>query len=115
MLVSRAVRKLPPQVLDSLDNVAIVIARRPTAEQLAVHGEEDGGSLLGLYEGVPLTERGATYGMVLPDRITLFQEPIEAMCRNDAEIRTEVQRTIVHEIAHHLGLGEEDLEGLGWE
>ncbi|MDO8670372.1 MAG: metallopeptidase family protein [Dehalococcoidia bacterium] len=115
MLVSRYLRSLPHPVLERLDNVAIVTARRPTAEQLANQGLLDDEDLLGLYEGVPLTERGGDYGMVLPDRITLFQEPIEAMCSNDAEIRSQILQTIVHEIGHHMGLTDQDLKRLGWE
>jgi len=65
--------------------------------------------LLGLYEGVPLTKRGAHYGMVPPDKITIFQKPIEAMCKNGDAIVQEIQRVVRHEIAHHFGIGEAKL------
>ena len=63
-------------------------------------------SLLGLYEGVPQTRRGRSYGLVPPDKITIFKRPIEARCRNDGEIAAEVQRVLRHEIAHHFGIGD---------
>ena len=114
MLVSRAIRSLPTGLLKRLENVAIVVERWPTAGQRERQGESEE-DLLGLYEGVPLTERGSGYGMVLPDRIILFQESIEAICATDAEIRKQVQRTVIHEVAHHLGMTDEELERLGWQ
>ena len=71
-----------------------------------------GQSLLGLYEGVPLTKRGSHYGMVAPDRITIFRRPIEAKCRHDTKITAEIQSVIRHEIAHHFGIGDAKLEQL---
>ncbi len=115
VLVSRAVRSLPAGLLEQIENVAIVVEKRPNAEQLAMRDVKQGETLLGLYEGVPLTERGSSYGMVIPDRITLFQEPIEEMCDTDTEIGRQVQRTLVHEIAHHFGMRDEELMRLGWE
>ena len=114
LLVSRALRSLPPALLERLENVAVVVERRPTPEQHSRRGPAEDEGLLGLYEGVPLTERGSGYGMVLPDRIILFQEPIEEACVTDAQVRKEVQRTVIHEIAHHLGMTDEELERLGW-
>jgi predicted Zn-dependent protease with MMP-like domain len=72
-----------------------------------------GQTLFGLYEGVPLTKRGAHYGLVVPDKITIFQGPIESACRDDAEITAEIQRVVQHEIAHHFGIGDARLRQLG--
>jgi predicted Zn-dependent protease with MMP-like domain len=66
-----------------------------------------------LYEGVPLTGRTTSYGMIQPDVIYIFQRPIEAMCWTDAEIRKQVRSTVIHEIAHHFGISDERLEELG--
>jgi len=65
--------------------------------------------LLGLYEGIPQTKRGSGYNLVLPDKITIFQKPIERVCRNDEEIEAEVQKVVRHEIAHHFGIGDDVL------
>jgi predicted Zn-dependent protease with MMP-like domain len=108
-LVARAVESLPEELLDQMENIDMVVADRPTRRQVG-HG---GGTLLGLYEGVPLTERTQGYGLVMPDKITIFQEPIEAMCRTDAQIIAQVKRTVRHEIAHHFGISDDRLEELG--
>ena len=70
--------------------------------------------LLGLYEGIPLTERGGWYSGVLPDRITLYRRPILALCRDEDDVREEVLVTVVHEVAHHFGIDDERLHELGW-
>ena len=87
----------------------------PTQSQLARLRRKRGEGLLllGLYEGVPLTRRGRHYGLVAPDKITIFQKPIEAKCRYDADIKAEIQRVVRHEIAHHFGIGDGRLEELG--
>ena len=109
-LVARAVDSLPEEFLTRLENIDVVVADWPTHGQLASVGLKRGQSLLGLYEGVPLTERGGHYGMVPPDKITIFQKPIEAKYRYDAEITAEIQRVVQHEIAHHFGIGDTRLE-----
>ena len=110
MLVSRAVQTLPDEFLSRLQNVAIVVEDSPTANQLRGAGIRDSGTLLGLYEGVPQTKRGSHYGLVLPDKITLFWKPIEASCRDDDEIRTMIENVVKHEIAHHFGITDARLE-----
>ena len=105
-LVARAVETLPQEFIDSLENIVIVTEDYPTRAQLTKTGLGRNQTLLGLYEGVPLTRRGRHYGMVPPDKITIFQKPIESKCRNDDEITAEVQRVVEHEIAHHFGIGE---------
>ena len=109
-LVARAVDSLPSEFLSKLENIDVVVEDWPTQGQLARAGLRRGETLLGLYEGVPLTKRGGHYGLVPPDKITIFQKPIEAKCRYDAEITAEIQRVVRHEIAHHFGIGDDRLE-----
>ncbi len=109
-LVARAVDSLPEEFRTKLENIDVVVEDWPTGGQLASVGLGHGQALLGLYEGVPLTNRGRHYGMVPPDKITIFQKPIEAKCRYDAEITAEIQRVVQHEIAHHFGIGDARLE-----
>jgi len=112
-LVDEAVSSLPDDVQGWLDNVAIVVADRPSPEQQARAGLGPGGLLFGLYEGVPKIKRGVTYGEVVPDKILIFQRPIEMVCRTPAQVRDQVRRTVLHEIGHHLGLDEDELEDTG--
>ena len=109
-LVARAIGSLPNEFLTKLENIDVVVEDWPTQGQLARAGLRRGETLLGLYEGVPLTKRGGHYGLVPPDKITIFQKPIEAKCRYDAEITAEIQRVVRHEIAHHFGIGDARLE-----
>ena len=111
-LVLRAVESLPEEFCDRLENIDVVVEDWPTRTQLAKVGLGRGQTLLGLYQGVPLTRRSAHYGMVPPDKITIFQKPIEAKCRDDARITAEIQRVVRHEIAHHFGIGEGRLREL---
>ena len=111
-LVAKAVGDLPQEFLDRLENVDVVAEDYPTSEQLDESGLEHDTTLLGLYEGVPQTERTSGYGMVLPDKITLFQKPIEAKCRSVGEVYTEVKRTLRHEVAHHFGISDKNLRKL---
>ena len=122
-LVARALDELPVAVLAMLDNVEVVVEDEPRPEQIAAdrlrhRGEsqthDDGETLFGLYEGVPLTERGQGYSMVLPDKITVFRGPLERACRSRQELMREVRVTVVHELGHHLGMDEDRLEELGW-
>lgn len=104
-LVADALDEIPGALLDRMDNVAVVV-REGT----------EGSSLLGLYDGIPLTERDAGYdGMVVPDRISIFRRPILAMCRDEAEVVEQVRITVIHEVAHHFGIDDDRLEALGWD
>ena len=105
-LVARAVEDLPDEFLINLQNVDVVVEEFPSPGQLARVGLRHGRTLLGLYEGVPQTRRGAHYGLVPPDKITIFQKPIEARCQRDADIASEIQKVVKHEIAHHFGIGD---------
>jgi|FaiFalFF_MnMetaG_3_1042247.scaffolds.fasta_scaffold01476_6 predicted Zn-dependent protease with MMP-like domain len=111
-LVQETIASLPAPVLAYLDNVDIVVQDWPTPEQLRSVGAEDPYDLLGLYEGIPKTARTG-YTLVLPDRITLFQRPIEAVCDTVGEVAQQVRTTLLHELAHHYGWGDQDMESLG--
>jgi predicted Zn-dependent protease with MMP-like domain len=111
-LVAKAVDNLPEEFRARLENIDVVVEDWPTHRQLAEAGLKDGYTLLGLYQGVPLTRRGEHYGLVPPDKITIFQKPIEAECRDDAQITAEIQKVVRHEIAHHFGIGDGRLRQL---
>jgi len=112
-LVAKAVDSLPDEFHTRLENIDVVVADRPTPDQLAKLGGKRGGTLLGLYEGVPLTKRSRHYGLVVPDKVTVFQKAIEAHCQNDAEIIAEIKRVVLHEIGHHFGISDARLRELG--
>jgi len=106
-LVAKVVSDLPEEFRDMLDNVDVTVQDYPTRAQLG--RTRPGMTLLGLYEGVPQTRRTRGYTMVPPDKITIFQKPIEAMCRSEKEIAAEIRRVVQHEIAHHFGFDEQSL------
>ena len=110
-LVERALKRLPKKFLDALENIAIEVEDEPPQDVLDDMGVEDG-ALYGLYQGVPLTEREWNFGNVLPDRITIYQGPIERDTRNDEEIEEVVLDTVVHEIGHYFGFDDETLYSL---
>ncbi|MGD0266286.1 MAG: metallopeptidase family protein [Candidatus Methylomirabilota bacterium] len=114
-LVAQAVESLPPKFLTRLENVDVVVEEEPTEEDLELAGIEPGGTLLGLYHGVPQSQRGPWYGNLLPDRIVIYQRPIEAVARDRREIRKEIRITVMHEIGHYFGLAEDDLADAGYE
>ena len=114
-LVSQAITSLPPLVMDCLTNVEVVVKDQPTHEELAVAGTDPTETLLGLYAGIPLTKRSSSYGMVLPDKITLYQRSIEEGCRTKQEIQEQIRTTLLHEIGHHFGLSEDELEKAGYK
>ncbi len=111
-LVRQALTQIPDEIRTHLDNVDIVVEDAPSREQLVGSGIEKDHLLLGLYEGLPLTERH-DYGMVLPDKITIFQQSIEEICETDDQILEEVRDTVIHEVAHHFGITDERLHELG--
>ena len=108
-LVAEAMEDLPPPVQQVMENVEVFVEPWPSGEQLESTGTRDRYGLLGLYEGIPLIDRDH-YNMVLPDRISLFHHPLEAVCSSVEELAEEVRATIIHEIAHHVGGSDEDLE-----
>lgn len=113
-LVAEALDSLPDRFQRAIDNVEFVIEEWPSPELMADVGVPEGDTLLGLYEGIPLTERTQDYGMVTPDVITLFQGPIEDAAGQDpVAIRTEVRHTVLHELAHYFGIDDDRLMQLG--
>ncbi len=107
--VLRALERLPAEFQQRLENVDVVVEDWPTRGQLSRMRLRRRGELLGLYEGVPQTRRSSGYNMVLPDRITIFQKPVEAQCRSVEEVEREIERVLRHEIAHHFGISDERL------
>lgn len=110
--VREAIESLPIGFKDKLDNVAIIIDDNPTPHQLGkVRPGGQSVLLLGLYEGVPLTKRGGGYGIggTLPDKITLFKEPILYIARTEEAIKQQIRQTILHEIGHHFGMNEREI------
>ena len=108
-LVARAINNLPPEFQRKLENVDIVVENWPTPRQLRQARHSHSTQLLGLYHGVPQTRRGRGYGLVLPDKISIFQKPIEAHCRFGDKIEATIEEVVRHEIAHHFGLDERTL------
>lgn len=103
-LVGEALDSLPPELGEMMENVAVVVED--------AHPDED---LLGLYEGVPLTERGDYGAMAMPDRVTVYRLPICAICDSEEELLDQITVTVVHEVAHHFGIDDDTLEELGWD
>jgi predicted Zn-dependent protease with MMP-like domain len=110
-MVGEALDSLPADFQARLANVEVVVEDWPNRAEIRQRG---GGTLFGLYQGIPLTERGNYYNLVLPDKITIFQGPIEEYARSPEEIKKLVQRVVIHEIAHHFGISDERLKELGW-
>jgi predicted Zn-dependent protease with MMP-like domain len=102
-MVVTALDGLPEELGRLMRNVAVTVE----------HGAGPPG-LLGLYEGVPLTSRTSQYAGVLPDRITIYRQTICAICRTEREVADQVRRTVIHEIGHHFGIGDDRLSELGW-
>ena len=112
-LVAGAMEDLPLEVVELLDNVDVLTQDWPSADQLEETGIENGYGLLGLYEGTPLIDRDH-YNFALPDRVTLFQRPLEAICATHEELERQVQITVVHELAHHFGWSDEEIDRMGF-
>jgi predicted Zn-dependent protease with MMP-like domain len=114
-LVARAIDSLPAEFQRKLENVDIIVENWPTRRQLRQVKHSHPIQLLGLYQGVPQTRRGRGYGLVLPDKISIFQKPIEAQCRFGDEIEAKIEEVVRHEIAHHFGLDEKTLRKIEGE
>ncbi|OBI87761.1 metallopeptidase family protein [Mycobacterium asiaticum] len=102
-LVSDALDLIPEELTAAMDNVVVLVADR--------HPQED---LLGLYEGVALTERDSDYAGALPDTITIFRDPLLEVCDSEDDVVDQVAITVIHEIAHHFGIDDDRLDELGW-
>jgi predicted Zn-dependent protease with MMP-like domain len=111
-LVAEALDSLPEEIAAAMDNVEVVVEEEPARDDLA--GLPRGHTLLGLYHGIPLTERYG-YGNTMPDKISIYRGPITRLSRSPDKIRDQVRRTVIHEIAHHFGISDERLHELGWD
>jgi predicted Zn-dependent protease with MMP-like domain len=112
-MVADALDEIPPALAAELDNVAVVVADQPSPAQLARLGP--GSTLLGLYEGIPLTARGPlSYTGVAPDRITIFRGPLSRRARDVDDLRAQVRVTVLHEVGHYFGMDDARLRELGW-
>lgn len=110
-LVADALDEIPPELAEEMENVAVVVEDWPRADQVG----DRHGTLLGLYEGVPLTRRDPIgYGAVLPDRITIFRGPLCERARNEDELTRQVRVTVLHEVGHYFGMSDARLHELGW-
>lgn len=114
VLVERALAELPPQFARFLDEVPVEVRDRPTPAQMRAARVQRGGLLLGLYHGRPLTERSVEDSGRLPDVIYVFQDHIEQVSDGEDELVQQVRTTVLHEIGHHFGMSEEDLDALGY-
>lgn len=109
-LVRQAMREIPREFRNRLDNVEIVVEEEPSAELLADLGYGGAETLFGLYQGTPLTERSWAHGNTLPDRIVLFRRPLEEACEDEDQLVDEVCLTLIHEAGHYFGLSEEQIQ-----
>ncbi|HEY3381553.1 MAG TPA: metallopeptidase family protein [Vicinamibacterales bacterium] len=111
-LVAEALDTIPRRFRERLRNVAVVVEDEPSPALLAEMEIDPPDTLFGLYQGTPLTERGWDYGNTLPDRITIYQGPIEDVSETDDEVVTEIGETVIHEVGHFFGLSEEEIEDI---
>ena len=112
-LVVAAIDEIPPYFLEKMSNIEVLIKPYPTKTDLDSSGVEKGFTLLGLYSGIPLTERTHNYALVPPDTITLYKRNIELAAGDPKNIPAVVRRTVIHEIAHHFGISDDRLRELG--
>ena len=115
--VGDALDAIPGELADQMDNVVVLVRDEPVPELLTEADYDEDGlpTLLGLYDGVPLTERDDAWSVVLPDRILIFKGPLERWCANREELTAEIGVTVIHEVAHHFGIDDDRLHELGWE
>lgn len=114
VIVHKAIRRIPREIREHLDNVVISVLRTPSPEVIGDIDLKPGNELLGLFRGVPLTERSVTFPPLYPDTILLFQEPLERACRTIERLEEQIEITIVHEVAHFIGMSEKRLVELGY-
>jgi predicted Zn-dependent protease with MMP-like domain len=114
-VVDRAVLRIPVDIRQHLGNILITVQKRPSPELLEDMSLPPDEPLLGVFQGVPMTERTVTSPPLFPDTIILFQEPLEEICETIDELEEEIEVTVVHEVAHFLGMSEEKLAELGYD
>ena len=113
-IVANAIENIPSEIRQYLENIVISVKKRPSRQMIMEMEIPPGECPLGLFQGVPLIERSATVPPLYPDMIYLFQEPLEEMCETREELAEEIEITVVHEVAHYVGMTEERLEELGY-
>lgn len=115
--VADAMDAIPEDLAEQMDNVVVLVVDEPEPEMLTEADYDGAGrpTLLGLYDGVPLTGRDAGWSLVLPDRILIFKGPLERWCTSREELVEEITVTVLHEVAHHFGIDDARLHELGWE
>jgi len=113
-IVMRAIRRIPEEIRDHLDNILVSVQKRPSPELLEELGIPADETLFGVFQGTPLAERSVMEPPLFPDIIFLFQEPLVEASESIAELEEEIEITVVHELAHFLGFSEEDLTELGY-
>jgi predicted Zn-dependent protease with MMP-like domain len=115
-IVERAFDRLPKKFRDAVENVGIVVEDLPSEDVARKMKLRSPRFLLGLYQGVPLNQRGSWYGMtaVIPDKISLYQKNIEAVCRNDEETEQKIVEVLVHELGHYFGMDEKEIRDAGY-
>lgn len=109
-LVDQALDELPQEIVRRIENLVIVVEDQPTPDQ-----DPNDEGLLGLYEGISLLERGIDYSGFLPDKITIFRKPHLELGLDEIALRQEIRTTVLHEVAHHLGIDDGRLEDIGWD
>jgi predicted Zn-dependent protease with MMP-like domain len=109
-IVDAVLAELPEWVIERIDNLVVVVEERPTHEQ-----DPEGHGLLGIYDGVSLAERGVDYFGYAPDQISIFYQPHIELGLDDEELAGEIRVTVLHEVAHHLGIDDQRLHELGWD
>jgi len=114
-IVRRAIRRIPKEIRRHLDNILITVQKRPSPDMLREMGLPADEPLLGLYSGVSLMDRSVMEPPLFPDTIFIFQRPLEAICETVEELEREIEITVVHEIAHAIGMSEEWIAELGYE
>jgi predicted Zn-dependent protease with MMP-like domain len=112
-LVAEALEALPEYFREKLDNVEVVVEEWPDRETMRRAGVRHPAELLGIYHGIPQTKRTHDYGLVLPDKISIYRQPILMHCRTLEEVRQTIQRVVRHEVAHHFGIDDERLREIG--
>ena len=112
-LVAQVVNELPEFFQDRLDNVDVIVEEFPDHHTMRLARVRSPYDLLGFYHGVPLTARTTNYGLVPPDKISIYRRPIEIQCRSDEELREMIRRVVLHEIAHHFGISDNRLRDIG--
>ncbi|MDB5186415.1 MAG: hypothetical protein JWL85_938 [Candidatus Saccharibacteria bacterium] len=111
-MISESMDELPQEYISGLDNVVIIFEDNPSQEQRVKQKLRCDQTLFGLYEGIPRTQRGSGYNLVLPDKITLFKVPLEHASQNMSELKYNIKHTLWHEIAHHYGLDHDRIHAL---